>query len=1155
MRFTGERFIPDQEKDSEITIEHLQRYEAVTKLAKGKIVLDAASGEGYGSALLANEAIKVYGLDISKEAVESARLKYQKANLQYIEGSVTNIPLSDKSVDMVISFETIEHINEAAQYVFMKEIKRVLKDDGTLVISTPNKKIYSDEFSYKNEFHIKEFYKEEFINMIEQEFKYHELYSQFKEEGYYLTRDSESILEKKGTYNEDFAKYYICIASNKRIESSNISCVSIQDETDYIKKLHRIIELQEEVDVRNNHLKELDTQIITKDQRITQLQDEVENKNNHLKELDESIITKDQRIMQLQDEVEDRNTYLKELDEKIITREQRIIQLQDKIEDKNIGISKLNNEISRYQGEISNLNEVNRKIQEQIERKDQEIEEKNKEIEREAKVIKEKSKQYVDMSDELALVKSELEQKANTLENIYHSTGWKILLRMYRIRDVVFPKDSKRRLFAKMAKRVVGHPKFYMKNLNKQNLEKFFKSMKNENPECTFKKLEQFEVNKQQPIQVQELKIIESEVYDDEIVFKYEEQPMVSIIIPVYNQYEYTYNCLKSIKQNTEDVTYEIIIADDVSTDETINLSKHIKNIKIIRNRENLGFLLNCNNAARQARGKYIHFLNNDTQVQQGWLASLVELVESDEKIGMVGSKLIYPTGELQEAGGIIWNDASGWNYGRLDDPNKPDYNYVREVDYISGASIMISKELWKVIGGFDERYVPAYYEDTDLAFEVRAHGYKVMYQPKSAVIHFEGISNGTDLNSGIKKYQVDNREKFIEKWQKALKEQYPSGECELKARGRGKNKKQILVIDHYVPHFDKDAGSKCTFNYISLFHKMGLDVAFIGDNFFPHEPYTEILQQMGINVLYGNWYHDNYEKWLEQNGQNFDYIYLNRPHISIKYIDLLKKCTTAKIIYFGHDLHYLRELRNYEFEKDKELLVSSEKWKKVEFELFNKADTVYVVGNYEQKVLQEQLPSKTIRNIPVYIYDKSKEPTQFDYNDRKNLLFVGGFNHKPNVDGVIWFCNEILPTIKREIPDIKLYIVGSNPPEEVSSLKNDHIIVTGFVSDEELSKLYQRSRVVVAPLRFGAGVKGKVVEAIYNQVPMITTSIGAEGLAEIDKYVAISDDVEEFARKTIELYKSEEEWHVKSQGSIEYIDKYFSQATAIKIVRQDIQI
>jgi GT2 family glycosyltransferase len=243
-----------------------------------------------------------------------------------------------------------------------------------------------------------------------------------------------------------------------------------------------------------------------------------------------------------------------------------------------------------------------------------------------------------------------------------------------------------------------------------------------------------------------------------------------------------------------------------------------VKNIKVVRNEKNLGFLLNCNNAVKFAKGKYIHLLNNDTQVQERWLISLIELIESNDNIGMVGSKLVYPDGRQQEAGGIIWNDASGWNFGRLDDPTKPEYNYVKEVDYISGASIMLSKKLWDKIGGFDERYVPAYFEDSDLAFEVRKHGYNVMFQPKSVVVHFEGISHGTDTGTGIKAYQVKNREKFIEKWKNELeKNHFPNAENVFLARDRSRNKKHILIIDHYVPHFDQDAGSRTVFaNYLS---------------------------------------------------------------------------------------------------------------------------------------------------------------------------------------------------------------------------------------------------------------------------------------------------------------------------------------------------
>ena len=328
------------------------------------------------------------------------------------------------------------------------------------------------------------------------------------------------------------------------------------------------------------------------------------------------------------------------------------------------------------------------------------------------------------------------------------------------------------------------------------------------------------------------------------------DEPLVSIIIPVYNQFHYTYNCIKSIINHTRDVKYEVILADDVSTDKTREIENVIENLRVIHNKKNLGFLLNCNNAAKFARGKYINFLNNDTSVQRGWLSSLLSLIENDEKIGLVGSKLVYPNGLLQEAGGIFWNDASAWNYGRGKSPMAAEFNYLKEVDYISGASILISKFLWNEIGGFDERFVPAYYEDSDLAFEVCKHGYKVVYQPESVVVHFEGMSNGTDTSSGVKAYQVENKNKFYEKWKDVLKENhFENGKNVFLARDRSKNKKCILFVDHYVPTFDKDAGSRATYQHLKLMSELGYNIKFIGDNFLKYEKYTKVLENLLLEL------------------------------------------------------------------------------------------------------------------------------------------------------------------------------------------------------------------------------------------------------------------------------------------------------------------
>ncbi|MGH9269369.1 MAG: glycosyltransferase family 2 protein, partial [Acidimicrobiales bacterium] len=206
-------------------------------------------------------------------------------------------------------------------------------------------------------------------------------------------------------------------------------------------------------------------------------------------------------------------------------------------------------------------------------------------------------------------------------------------------------------------------------------------------------------------------------------------EPEVSIIIPVHNRCRDTYGCLLSVMSNTAGVRYEVIVVDDASSDGTNALFSRCTNLRLVTNPANLGFVHSCNAGAAAARGRYLLFLNNDTHVQQGWLTALLRPMLADPSVGVVGAKLLYPDGKLQEAGAIIWRDGSGWNYGRNQEPGRPEYNYVREVDYCSGACLMVRRELFEQAGGFDARYAPAYYEDADLAFTARKLGYKVLYQ------------------------------------------------------------------------------------------------------------------------------------------------------------------------------------------------------------------------------------------------------------------------------------------------------------------------------------------------------------------------------------------------------------------------------------------
>lgn len=628
--------------------------------------------------------------------------------------------------------------------------------------------------------------------------------------------------------------------------------------------------------------------------------------------------------------------------------------------------------------------------------------------------------------------------------------------------------------------------------------------------------------------------------------FTHYAHPTVSIIIPVYNQFEYTYKCLKSIQQHTKGITYEIIIADDCSRDETKKLEEYVKGIKIIHNKTNLRFLRNCNNAISYAEGKYILFLNNDTQVQPDWLSSLIELMEKDNAIGMVGSKLVYPDGSLQEAGGILWKDGSAWNYGRNDDPSKPEYNYVKETDYISGAAIMIRRDLLVKLNGFDDRFAPAYCEDSDLAFRVRQAGYKVIYQPKSVVIHFEGISNGTETSGGQKAYQVINTKKFYDKWKNVLDKHYPNGINPFLARDRSINKKTILFIDHYVPMYDKDAGSRTIIQYLKLFVKEGYNIKFIGDNYFPHQPYTEVLEQMGIEVLYGAWYMNHFEDWLKENGGNIQYVWLNRPHISEKYIDPLRKYTNARLAYYGMDLVYLREQRRYDVSGNKEALESSKKWKLREYEIMRKVDVSLFLSQVEIAEVNKEDPSIQCRQISINLFENLKKPA-YNPSRRNGLVFVGGFTHDPNVDAVTFIHDEILPILKKKMPDIRIHIVGSNAPKNIMDMNDENLIVHGYVSDEELRKIYNSSRIAFIPLRYGAGVKGKVIEAMANGLPVVTTQIGAEGIDGAEDFLQCAETAKNLAGLVIKLLQDNTQLGNLSKKSFDYVMNTFTVEAAKK--------
>jgi GT2 family glycosyltransferase/glycosyltransferase involved in cell wall biosynthesis len=628
----------------------------------------------------------------------------------------------------------------------------------------------------------------------------------------------------------------------------------------------------------------------------------------------------------------------------------------------------------------------------------------------------------------------------------------------------------------------------------------------------------------------------------DSICFPTRQEVEVSIIIPVFNQFQYTHACVASLQTVEEPVPFEVIVVDDCSTDETPKLVPQMDGVVYLRNETNSGFIISCNRGAEKARGKYLVFLNNDAIVTKGWLTTLLNTFAEEPKAGIVGSKLVYPDGRLQEAGGITWRDASGWNYGKFDDADKPRYNYLREVDYCSAAALMVPKALFQSVGGFDLCYAPAYYEDTDLSFKIRDQGYRVLYQPVSRVIHYEGVTGGTDLSVGAKKYQEINRSTFASRWMAELMKRPINGDLAFldEPPTGGKN---ILVIDHHLPMPDRDSGSLRMFQILKLLHELGHRLTFIPDNLADIPPYTGELQKRGIEVYYHP-YIKSVREYLAAHGSKFHVVLLSRCDFARKHIpDVRLHAPQSRIIFDTVDLHFLREHREAQLTGDPEGRRKALEKQRLEHELIEQADETWVVSSVEQQLLQKEWPDASIQVVS-NIVDIPGSSTPFGL--RRDWLFIGSFLHPPNIDAVLFFVEKIYPLVRKHLQDAKFYILGDKAPPEVVALANEHIVVTGLQRD--VRQFFDSVKLSVAPLRFGAGVKGKINQSMAFGVPVVATTPAVEGMQLTDhEDVLLADEPEDFARALIELYESEELWNRLSKNGVKKTRALYSTDVALE--------
>lgn len=614
--------------------------------------------------------------------------------------------------------------------------------------------------------------------------------------------------------------------------------------------------------------------------------------------------------------------------------------------------------------------------------------------------------------------------------------------------------------------------------------------------------------------------------------------PKVSVIIPAHNQISATYLALCALLLAPNKTEYEVIVVDDGSSDETRDIADFVSGIRVLRHDSPERFIRACNRGAEMARGDYLVFLNNDTEVTTGWIDALVAGFDrGDSKVGATGARLIAPDGRLTEAGGIVWDSGNPWNYGRGENPYDPRFSYARRVDYLSGAALMVDRRAWDIVGGFSRYLDPMYFEDTDLAFKLRDTGFECWYIPAATVFHWEGVTAGRSEASGLKAYQAVNRPKFQRRWAAALAGQPPE-HCNPDLAKDRDSVGRILFVDETTPRPDMDAGSYAAVQEMRLVQSMGYKVSFLPRNMAHMGGYSEALQDQGIELIHAPFFHSPADV-LRQRGGEFDAIYLTRHYVARDILDPIQTyAPKARILFNNADLHFLREFRAALVQGDDTLTAQARQTRDQEIAVMRRADLILSYNPAEHPLIETSTEGAVpVMTCPWVVAPISESPGTAR---RTGLSFLGGFQHRPNGEGITWFARDVMPGLCADLPGLALYIYGSRMTDDIRALASPAIHPVGYLP--EIRRGFDPHRIFIAPLLSGAGIKGKVLAAMAHGIPCVLSPVAAEGIGlRHGQDCLIAQTPDDWRNAIHQLCVDDQKWDAMRRAAQSYLDQAFS--------------
>ncbi len=642
----------------------------------------------------------------------------------------------------------------------------------------------------------------------------------------------------------------------------------------------------------------------------------------------------------------------------------------------------------------------------------------------------------------------------------------------------------------------------------------------------------------------------------EKLDFATSQSPVVSVVIVACGGAELVLKCLQSLIQECT-LPLEIILVNNGCDATVSSLLEKSSGIRVLELPNNVFYLKAVNLALGECKGKYVLLLNSDTEVMKDSILAAVQTIESASDIGAVGGKILLVDGSLQEAGSIVWKDGSCLGYGRHMNPEKPQYMFQRQVDYCSGAFLLVKRELFMQVGGFREELAPMYYEDVDLCLLLKEMGFKTIYAPRVIVRHFEfGSSNSTDWRL---RTLLASREKFVT-LHKALLETKPefSATNVLPSRDGSRPGPRILIIEDAIPLRRYGSGFPRIQNIIHLLTKRDAFITFcpmgrLKTGAFSDPPTCdEIYSELPIGTeVFPDFEWNELESFLKARQGYYDFLIVCRPHNMAYVAELFSgKPSLFENIKIVYDAEAIFARRDILFSELQGHPISDEKKDKMikrETSLASVADSIITVCQEEARCF-DWLAKDSVHTLGYPVQAELKEGL---FHNRKDLLFIGPLHddHTPNSDAVLWFATEILPLINEQTEEkIYLDIAGLCASEMVRQLAGPYVRFLGFV--ENMQELCNRHKFMVAPIRFSAGIPLKVIEAAAAGIPVVGTKHVANQLNwQHSKELLIADQATAFADNCLRLYSDQILWNKLRHNSFNRVIKDYSHTSASEVI------